>query len=451
MCCATARKALPARQLRAGLRARVEQARWINALLDQGSALVLVAGPRREIIYANKRAAERFGLPAGRMRQPRSLRDVHLDEERFLAFGKLYRLLRTQGTVRTEWELRTVNDEPCWFDMHGSLLDPNAPKGKVIWTLIDVNARHKAEAELASTQQRLEAIIDHFPFGIVVTDGTRQHIVAANQVLTRMLRLPFTADTLVGGPIQALAQHLPASIAQAFQAAPPDALTRTEHALPDGRHLEMEPLPLSKGHQRLGQCWILHDITDYKNRESILQALALTDPLTGVSNRRAFIDRMEMELEHLRLGETGNAALVMLDIDHFKRVNDTYGHAAGDVVLKHLAATIAHELRKGDMLGRLGGEEFAVLLSGADPQAAMKRAEDLRTAMASQPAIVAGIGPVHFTASLGVCSLEHGMLSVEHCLERADVALYISKRTGRNKSTLWAPNLPHASRNAGCV
>lgn len=438
MCCAAVRKAMPARQLRPSLHARVEQAHLISALLDHGSALVLVAGPRREILYANKRASERLGLPLGRVRRPLSFRTIHTNEERFHAFGELYQLLRAQGSVRTEWELRTVNEEPCWFDMQGSLLTPNDPEGNVIWTLIDVNAKHKAEAELANTQQRLEAIIDHFPFGIVVTDGELRHIVAANQVLTRMLGLPFAADTLVGKPVQALMPHLPESIAQALQTASGSFLHRTEHALPNGHHLEIEPLPLAKGAQPLGQCWVLHDITDYKKRESILQALALTDPLTGVSNRRAFIDRLEMEMEHLRLGEVANAALVMLDIDHFKRVNDTYGHAVGDVVLKHLVETVSGELRKDDMLGRLGGEEFAVLLSGADPQVAMKRAEDLRTAMENHPAIVEGIGPVHFTASLGICSLERGAVSVKHCLERADGALYISKRTGRNKSTLWA-------------
>lgn len=445
MCCAATRKAIPAKQLRPSLHARVEQAHLVSALLDHGSALVLVAGPRREILYANKRASEKLGLPLGRIRKPLSFRQLHTDEERFQAFGDLYQPLKAQGSVRAEWELRTINGEPCWFDMQGSLLDPGNPQGNVIWTLIDVNAKHKAEAELANTQQRLEAIIDHFPFGIVVTDSERRHIVAANQVLAGMLCLPFPADTLVGEPFQTLTAHLPDSIAQALQTASAESIHRTEHALPNGHHIEIEPLPLTKGSQCLGQCWVLHDITDYKKRESILQELALTDPLTGANNRRAFIDRMEMELEHLRLGEIANAALVMLDIDHFKHVNDTYGHAVGDMVLKHLVKTVSHELRKDDMLGRLGGEEFAVLLSGADPQVAMKRAEDLRTAMANHPAIVEGIGPVHFTASLGVCSLERGALSVEHCLERADVALYTSKRTGRNKSTLWSPPLSHSS------
>lgn len=232
MCCAAVRKAMPARQLRLSLHARVEQAHLISALLDHGSALVLVAGPRREILYANKRASERLGLPLGRVRRPLSFRTIHANEERFHAFGELYQLLRAQGSVRTEWELRTVNEEPCWFDMQGSLLTPNDPEGNVIWTLIDVNAKHKAEAELANTQQRLEAIIDHFPFGIVVTDGELRHIVAANQVLTRMLGLPFAADTLVGEPVQALMPHLPESIAQALQTASGSFLHRTEHALP---------------------------------------------------------------------------------------------------------------------------------------------------------------------------------------------------------------------------
>lgn len=184
-------------------------------------------------------------------------------------------------------------------------------------------------------------------------------------------------------------------------------------------------------------------MTDYKRRETQLEALALTDALTGASNRRAFITRMESELEHLRLGLSHPSALIMLDIDHFKRVNDSFGHGVGDEVLRHLVIAVSKQLRQGDMLGRLGGEEFAVLLTDVDAPTALRRAENLREAVAALAVSVQGQdSPIRFTVSLGVCLMDEGEASVERCLERADAAMYFSKRNGRNRTTCWTPDTP---------
>lgn len=435
---------------------RVEQERLVSALLDRGSALVLVASPSRDVVYANERAAECFGIAAGRMPKPVSFQALHTSAERFDDFAELYKVLKLQGTVRTEWMLCVAAGAPRWFDMQGALLDPEDPDGNVIWTLFDVDARRQAEAGLAHAQQRVEALIEHFPSGILVTDGAGRTIVAANQMLVAMMRLPFAADTLIGEPVSALLSHLPAQIGAVLQVLPGDAAQgvadpaalepgRAVYALPDERHLEIERLQLRKDVHLLGLCWVFHDVTDYKQRESRLEALASTDALTGVSNRRAFIGRMEQELEHQRLGLGSPSALIMLDIDHFKRVNDTYGHAVGDVVLKHLTATVSRELRKNDLLGRLGGEEFAVLLAGVDEPTALRRAEHLRLAIERQAVSVSDLGPIRFTVSLGICLLQQTDTSVEECLERADAALYHSKRTGRNRVSCWSPAMQTAT------
>lgn len=133
----------------------------------------------------------------------------------------------------------------------------------------------------------------------------------------------------------------------------------------------------------------MYDITDSKLRIDTLHELAYRDPLTGAENRRAFMEKLEAEFQ--RTQRTGNAAaLIMLDIDHFKLVNDTYGHDVGDLVLKHLVSVLQGGLRRIDTLGRIGGEEFAVLLPETTLVAATELAERLRALVASQQASAPG-------------------------------------------------------------
>jgi diguanylate cyclase (GGDEF)-like protein len=124
--------------------------------------------------------------------------------------------------------------------------------------------------------------------------------------------------------------------------------------------------------------------------------------------------------------------MLMMDIDHFKRVNDTHGHDVGDEVLRELATTSLKALREADILGRLGGEEFAVLLPETEAAAAMDVAERLRRAVENSPIETNG-GALAITVSIGAACMDTTTGSVEELLKRADVALYEAKQTGRNK------------------
>lgn len=175
----------------------------------------------------------------------------------------------------------------------------------------------------------------------------------------------------------------------------------------------------------------LFDITENKTRQLQLKQMAYQDPLTQADNRRSFMEKLKNELARVeRYGE--EAALLMLDIDFFKRVNDTYGHVVGDTVLKHLVAVLYEGLRGVDSLGRLGGEEFAVLLPGTSLEAAVQLAERLRLAVQASPALQAG-QTVPFTISLGVASITADVTDVKTALHLADKAMYRAKQTGRNR------------------
>ncbi|WP_320176375.1 diguanylate cyclase [Maridesulfovibrio sp.] len=173
-----------------------------------------------------------------------------------------------------------------------------------------------------------------------------------------------------------------------------------------------------------------HDITEQKEMLEEVKRLASTDYLTGAHNRRHFMGRAETELDRLtRYG--GELYLMMLDIDHFKNINDTYGHSVGDVVLKELVKCCTSTLRTSDVFGRLGGEEFAALLVHGTVDSAIQVAERLRMAVENME-VRSGGHVVKFTVSIGltmVCSDE----DIEVALRHADKCLYQAKEQGRNR------------------
>jgi diguanylate cyclase (GGDEF)-like protein/PAS domain S-box-containing protein len=172
------------------------------------------------------------------------------------------------------------------------------------------------------------------------------------------------------------------------------------------------------------------DISDSKRSEEELTRLATTDPLTGVSNRRLFFDRGAKEFS--RSHRHGlPLALLMLDIDHFKAINDTYGHTCGDLVLQIMAAQCMEILRAEDLFGRLGGEEFAALLTHTDLLGAQRTAGRLLDALAGLE-IPCEESVIRFTVSIGVAVLDPSDSSIEDLLLRADNAMYRAKRAGRN-------------------
>lgn len=168
----------------------------------------------------------------------------------------------------------------------------------------------------------------------------------------------------------------------------------------------------------------------------LLRELAVTDPLTGAANRRHFLQSLDRELERAqRFGFP--VSVVLLDIDHFKRVNDSLGHQAGDEVLKELVRRLTEALRESDLLARHGGEEFVLLLSHMDADGALRAAERFRKLLAEQPLQVEG-KQLTITASFGVACREPGETLTGHRLvRRADRAMYQAKHGGRNRACGW--------------
>lgn len=186
-------------------------------------------------------------------------------------------------------------------------------------------------------------------------------------------------------------------------------------------------------------------------RVSALEAETITDALTGVHNRRAFDQRWAAEIARARRFNLP-ITLLLLDVDHFKGVNDTYGHAAGDQVLIAVARQISEHLRNCDVAARYGGEEFAVIATHTRPDGAVLVAERVRAAVEREArrALAEHAADRAVTVSIGVAGCETATKNCERLFERADAALFEAKRAGRNRVVLAAPadDLPAASAHA---
>jgi len=184
-----------------------------------------------------------------------------------------------------------------------------------------------------------------------------------------------------------------------------------------------------------GAVLVLHDMTQERQFIANLSWQATHDALTGLANRREFEYRLELVLQNL-MRQQGRHAVMLLDLDQFKVVNDTCGHAAGDELLRHICALLQSGLREGDTLARLGGDEFGVLLENCPPDMAEKIADGLRQTVQSLHFAWKG-RPFLNTISIGLVHIHQAPVTVEACLRGADLACYMAKEKGRNRVQVY--------------
>lgn len=201
-----------------------------------------------------------------------------------------------------------------------------------------------------------------------------------------------------------------------------------ERDLDGGRILSVRANPIPGG----GVITLYIDITERKAFEKRLIDMATRDELTGLINRREFFTLATHEEERAKR-EGHVVSVMMVDADYFKKINDTYGHAAGDEVLRNLADNCRKIFRKTDVVGRYGGEEFSVMLPGAQEDMAKVIAERLRSSIA-ESVVHTEKGDVNYTISIGIACATGKAVQIEALLDRADRALYTAKAQGRNRA-----------------
>ena len=290
-------------------------------------------------------------------------------------------------------------------------------------------------------------LFTELPDPVLVLDDTLR-VVEANRAALRLERAEPTLQT----PLQRWPRVGPALARYLARASPGELLQLQD---PPAWY-EVQQRELGERGNPIGALVQLHDVTERHQAHAAavrslaarelqlseatalqeqLREQALRDPLTGLLNRRALEERHALEAR--AAADDGTPlALVLLDLDHFKRVNDTHGHAAGDAVLRDVATVLRQGLRSNDALFRIGGEEFALLIPGASPALAARRVDSLRDALAAVR--LGGLAePVTFSA--GVAGVGPRAASLQALLHAADQALYQAKRDGRNRTVLADP------------
>jgi diguanylate cyclase (GGDEF)-like protein/PAS domain S-box-containing protein len=422
-------------------RIRMEQ---LSTAVEHSPASVLIMNAEGVVEYVNPRFTEVCGyLPAEIIgNSVEMLQSDTLDAD---FFERLRRSSDEEWHWSGEISSRTKDGRYIWQQLSISpIKDEEGHVRHFVGVMEDVTERRRYLEALQASERKIRAMSEATLDAMVVIDETGR-ISFWNPAASTIFG--YSEDEALGREIHALIAAPTERIAEknAMQHfgitghGPVVGVTRELTA--KRKNGEVFPCEITVSSFSLDSQWYavgtIRDITRRKEYERRLRALATTDELTGLLNRRALLELAESELDRARRYKRP-FTLLMIDLDRFKRVNDTYGHDVGDKVLKSVARTGAQALRETDTLGRLGGEEFAAILPETSADQALEVAERLRAAIgrAEMEESAAPEGRLRVTISVGIADSRPERDTVEAILKAADTALYRAKDNGRNRTEI---------------
>ena len=426
----------------------------IEALLTEQGAILdnvmfgVLFVRRRRIVSSNRRGEELFGYGDGELdgKATESLYAERAGYER--VWTEKYPQLAQGNDPGDEVQFRRRDGSLIWLLVSGCALDPAQPNEGSIWVFADITERRQAEEKL-----RLSAtVLEHIADGVMVLDASGR-IVATNPAFTRITG--YTEQEALGQASivnraacaalreeDVVAQPWPGLDATGFWRGEiwdtrkngEDYLASlTVSAVRDGEGPGAPVTPVTHF------VCVFSDITQARESQDKLDHLAHHDPLTALPNRLLFHDRLQHAM--VRAARQGEGlAVLFIDLDRFKNVNDTLGHHVGDALLKQVAGALAGCLREGDTLARLGGDEFIVLLEDVGGAAGAEQVAGKLMTLFEQPFMVSGY-ELFVTGSVGISLFPQDARDLHMLVRNADVAMYQAKARGRNGYQFYAPSM----------
>ncbi|BAI71986.1 hypothetical protein AZL_013480 [Azospirillum sp. B510] len=401
----------------------------VDALLEASPVPLFVKDAAGHYVAVNRAFARLTGIGPDEMLRRNSFA-ISVPEIAREHVGRDRELMERDGSVQYEAPICTAEGAMRLLNLTKTAFRDETGKPAGI-----VGAIHQL-TESRPNEERLEAILEQSPVGVSVSRRDDGRIIFVNTRFSELIGLP--REKLIGS--RARDYYLDSNqhhrVLERLRGGGGVTNMEVQFKRADGSPF----WTLFTVNQAVIQgvavnlAWI-YDYTERRSMEEALRDMASRDPLTGIYNRRSFMEMARSQLARAhRFHEP--LSVFVLDVDHFKRINDTFGHATGDDALRMVAAGCQAILREYDILGRLGGEEFVVVLPGATADESRVVAERVRRHLARMP-IEAPDGTFRLTVSIGIAGLEGATDTLERAIHRADLALYRAKHLGRNRVTVF--------------
>lgn len=436
---------------REAAQARLEQANMLlNATLANMPHGICMFDAERRLVLANELYSTMYGINPKDIKSGMTLREVlearvatgccPKDSDKYIADREREAFLPDPGYIINE-----LQDGRTFAVSRRTI-----PNGGSVAVHQDITAHLHTEQQLDETKQFLNSIIENIPIAVVVKDAVTREFVLVNRAFEAMLKVG--RDEVLGKTVFDLyrskdAERIDASDSEALGGDVGRCALDYELEMPDG---EMRVLATNRLVVRDASGTARHlvvvidDITERKKSEQRIAFMAHHDVLTGLANRLSIMDKIEEAVaRHRRRGDS--FAVLLLDLDRFKHVNDTLGHAVGDALLRETAVRLKASLRETDVLARLGGDEFAIVQDrdSSQREAASALAERIINVI-SQPFHIEG-NEVNIATSIGIALAPEHATSSDSLMKMADLALYRAKSAGRNGYWFFDPEMSLAA------